>query len=363
MRNARGQVIPLWIVAILSTFVLMFMALNYGNTLRWQIRAQNAADAAVQAVTSIQTERFNMLTESLYAANVEEYRLRSLLDATLMTANLSGGCAVYAACATDYADLTAAFVRSSSRYTFDAQVLNDVSSLATYSTWLEDAQALLTHLSSGGTCNHQSVTSTTVNPAGGDCAFKYTLLPLGVQHTRGTTSGVGYETPLNPVEFDTLGNCIPSFGKVCDANQVNSENVDFDPVEVEVLTCAQVPPIIPSFGLLQTSNYYAVGRAAATSVMIEEDWFQPGSLYDNARAMNTPFQFTERYTPVEPSLSYDWYAVNFGGNGAQADPTYGVFHAANLAENEMSVRLGWWSAVPMKPFAPATSINLTTMCN
>ena len=363
MRNERGQVIPLWIVAILSTFVLMFMALNYGNTIRWQIRAQNAADAAVQAITSIQTQRFNMTTETLYAANIEEFRLRRLLDGILMTANMSGGCSTFVYCSADYTALTAAFVRSANRYTYDAEVLNNVVSFSTYANWQSDSAALLTHLQSN--CNAQNVTSATINSAGGDCAFAYTMLPTSGTMLRGTSGTSSYSTPLNPVEYDALGNCIPSFGKVCDANAVNSQSVDFNPVQVEVLTCAIVPPILPTFGLLKTQPYYAVGRAAATSVMVEQDWFQPGALYDNARGPNTVFQFTETYgtsVPPGPGMPYNWYAVNFGGNGAVASPTYGVFHAANLGTDELSVRLGWWNAVPMKPFTPASQIDLSTMC-
>jgi Putative Flp pilus-assembly TadE/G-like len=369
MKHSRGQVIPLWIVAILSTFVLMFMALNYGNTIRWQVRAQTAADAAVQALTSIQTQRFNMMTETLYSLNIEEFRLRRLLDATLMTANLSGGCnysGLSTYCSADYALLTAAFVRSASRYTYDAQVLNNVTSYSTYANWQNDAQALLHHIQS--TCNQPAIGSLPeTNLAGGDCAFQYTMLPITGSTLRGTSAGTGYQTPLNPVEFDVNEQCIPSFGRVCDANEVNSQNVDFNPVQVEVLACAVIPPIIPAFGALQTQPYYAVGRAAATSVMVEEDWFQPGALYDISRAGFTHFQFEETYgTSVPPSgtsgMPYDWYGVDYGGNGAVASATFGGF-AQSVYTDEMSVRLGWWNSVPMKPFTPASQINLTTMCS
>jgi hypothetical protein len=371
MRHSRGQVIPLWIVAILSTFVLMFMALNYGNTIRWQVRAQTAADAAVQALTSIQTQRFNMMTETLYSLNIEEFRLRRLLDATLITANNSGGCNYNnenAYCATDYALLTAAFVRSVSRYTYDAQVLNNVTSYSTYVNWQNDATALLHHIQAN--CNQPT---TGFNPptygAGGDCAFQYTMLPITGSTLRGTNTGTGYQSPLNPVEFDSEVQCIPSFGRVCDANEVNSENQDFQPVQVEVLACAVIPPIIPAFGALQTQPYYAIGRAAATSVMVEEDWFQPGALYDNVRTGNTPFQITEGYgaaVPPAPPTSggppYNWYDVNYGGNGAVANATFGGF-SESFYTDEMSVRLGWWNSVPMQPFTPASQINLGTMCN
>jgi hypothetical protein len=88
----RGQVLPLWIVAILTTFAFTFLSLNYGNQIRMQIRAQNAADAAAQALLAIQTERWNMMTAMLYASSVEEYRIRHILDGILLAENGAGGC-------------------------------------------------------------------------------------------------------------------------------------------------------------------------------------------------------------------------------------------------------------------------------
>ena len=74
---------------------LMFGALNYGNTLRWNIRAQSAADSAAQGLLTIQTQRWNAMNEALYAANVEEFRLRSILNSLLLSMNDSGPCATY----------------------------------------------------------------------------------------------------------------------------------------------------------------------------------------------------------------------------------------------------------------------------
>jgi hypothetical protein len=91
-------------------------------------------------------------------------------------------------------------------------------------------------------------------------------------------------------------------------------------------------------------------------------------LNDNARPGLTPFQFVETYeTSVPPSgppsgTPYNWYDVDFGGNGAIANATFGGFQQL-WYRDEMNVRLGWWNSVPMKPFTPASQINLATMCN
>jgi hypothetical protein len=127
-----------------------------------------------------------------------------------------------------------------------------------------------------------------------------------------------------------------------------------------VVACAVVPPVIPNFWKFQTQPYYAVGRSAATAVMFEEDWFQPGALYDSVRGPNVFFQPNEKYDPT-PAGSYDWYSVNFGGNGATAYSAYNAF-TQPAGTDEMSARLGWWNAIPMKPFADSSLINLTTDC-
>src|SRR5665213_2051837 len=54
--------------------------MQYGEVLRWQIRAQNAADAAASASLSAQTQTWIQQLALLYAASVEEWRIRHLLS-------------------------------------------------------------------------------------------------------------------------------------------------------------------------------------------------------------------------------------------------------------------------------------------
>jgi hypothetical protein len=360
VQHPRGQVLPLWIVAIMTTFVLMFMALNYGNVIRWQIKAQSAADAAAQGVLSIQTERWNMMSETLYAANVEEYRIRRLLDGILMTMEQSGGCASTtpsATCDSDYMSLRSAYLRAVNRYTADVSTLNDIVAYATYSGWKTDAASFLQHVQ-GTSCNNSDnalVASGTISAAGGDCSFQYTMV------------GYSQRTGLNPVEYDASGICTPDLGRTCDTgavSEVDSESPDFAPLQVDIVTCAIVPPVIPNFWSFKTQPYYAVGRAAATSVMFEQDWFQPGSLYDQLRGPNQPFQPKENYVTPLPSVptTYDWYNVDFGGNGTTAWSAYNAY-TSPVDVDEMSARVGWWAAIPVRPpTADDANVNLTTDC-
>ncbi len=346
-RDSRGQVLPLWTVAIMTTFVLMFMALNYGNVIRWQVRAQSAADSAAQAVLSVQTQRWNMMMESLYAANVEEYRIRRLLNGIMLTVENSGGCAQASTCPQTYMALRSAYLQSVNRYTADVSLLNNIASYAAQNLDSDDATKLLTHMSSSTFCNASNVAKTSISVAGVDCGFNYTV------------AGVQARTGLQDLKYDAQGICVPGLGRVCTGSP-DTEAADYAPIQVDVVACAVVPPAIPSFWMFKTQPYYAIGRAAATSVMFEEDWFEPGALYDSVRGPNVTFQPSEKYDTT-PAAGYDWYLVNFGGNGATAWSAYNAF-TEPVAVDEMSARLGWWNAVPIKPFAPASTINLSTAC-
>jgi hypothetical protein len=77
----RGQTLPIWTFAIFTSLALMFFTLNYANVVRAQVRAQTVADMLVQTMLSVQATRWNKLTMALYAADVEEWRIRNLLRA------------------------------------------------------------------------------------------------------------------------------------------------------------------------------------------------------------------------------------------------------------------------------------------
>jgi len=372
----RGQVLPLWVLAILTTFVLMFLTIDYGNTLRWQMRAQNAADAAAQAVMAIQTEHFNELTMTLYASNVEEYRTRALLDGMLNSLNGAGGCSgdpptpvaknqaqfssytINGSCAQVFKTLLPFYEESVARYGTDVAALNNVATLTTYTNWKNDSTSMIAHLDSSFHCN--TSTTTVVVSDGGDCQFQYTL------------NGIAYRTGLNAVSHDAYNIVLPALGATL-ANNAETENPQlFDPGMVDVVVCAKVPPIVPLFGALTAKTHYVIGRAGAAAVLEENDWLQPGTIIDPARGgSNIPFQPLETYTSADaPPLAYDWYGVWFGGNNwtasSYADPKipgqtdYGYY--TNQSANEFDGYAGWWGAIPYDPrlvipgaAAPATA--------
>jgi hypothetical protein len=376
--SERGQVLPLWIVAILTTFALMFLAINYGNTIRWQMRAQNAADGAAQALMAIQTQRFNELTAALYASNVEEFRIRLLLDGMLNSLNGAGGCtgrptngpqapipgrpyrwpSDATSCDNTFNTLLPEYVKAVNRYTVDVHKVNDVASAAGFAAWQHDADNLLKHLANN--CNDVTTTDAkAVNDAGGDCAFKYHLV------------GTKRRTGLHAVSADGYVVFVPTQGFTL-ADDAETENPNyFEPGMVDIVTCATVPPLIPAFGAINAKSHYVIGRAGATAVLTEEDWLQPGYLKDPARGNGNDIQFQpkENYVDADRGDPYDWYGVYYGGNSWQTggfmykgQQKFGYTSYPKI--NDLSAYDGWWNAIPYDPkkVDDGTAINTTNDC-
>lgn len=341
--RSRGQVLPMWTIGIIATFSLMFLAMNYANSIRYQIRAQNAADAAAAALITIQAQRWNEMTASLYAANVEEYRARTLLDGMLLTIDSSGGCDPQNGngidpkdCNRVYSDERTAYLRSASRYSADVQMLQNSTFNSTNSIWATDAQTLLNSLKTS--CNNAQPTVTqasveAIRAAGGDCAFTYQIV------------GTQQRPNLKNVMSDAYGILVPSLGSDAAAGYAQESPDLWAPVSVDVLVCATVPPLIPNFGPIHFAPFKAAARGAATDVMVEQDWMMPGATVDPQRANGSLFQPDEIYTPNNPN---GFYNVSFGG-----DPStiYGNGYGAQITSKQMMVRIGWWGPIPTQPLS------------
>ena len=367
-QRVRGQVLPMWALGIITTFALMFLALNYGNAIRWQIRAQNAADAAANAVVSIQSQRWNVMTATLYAASVEEYRSRRLLDSLLLTIDQSGGCkgslypslvtgfpdplytsVSFGSCNRVYTDLRVAYLRSVNRYGNDISDLNSVAALSTYTGFTSDAASLLRTLQACSTVAAASpapsatpaatpAPGASASPTCGDTSFKYSFAP----------SGIVQQTNLNNVTQDAQQWQI-AYSASASPAVINAEL--FAPIKVDIVTCAIVPAILPNFGPMHFKPYYAVGRAAAANVMVEQDWLQPGSIADPQRSGTALFQPTEDITaPLPtPAPAYNWYDVNFGGEQNTAYVNSGAF-GFQFLNDDFEAQVGWWGGIPIRPF-------------
>jgi hypothetical protein len=384
----RGQVLPMWIAGVISAFALAFLTANYANSVRFQIRAQNAADSAASAVVAIQADQWNLITSLLYAQNVEEFRSRKLLDGMLLAIHRSGGCnaggyvasiagvlqpqpkAWYSTaegtCNRTYIDMRDNLERSEARYATNIQYLNTLTNQTTFANFQTNAAAMLTSLQNN--CN--ASTTTTVVAIGGDCgngdgtgSMKYTFAPASTSAGYGgmTTSAVAYRTNLGAVEMDAADYFIPGVGGAATKHGLDTEAPSlWAPVAVDVVACEKITPLIPNFGPFHQPTYYAVGRAAATDAMVTQEWLEPEVM--GLSHGTGPFQPAENYTQSMPdpgvgfsygaNANYDWYQVDYSGNNYTANPTN---FTATLNYSELSALFGWWSAVPILPFGGAVS--------
>jgi Flp pilus assembly protein TadG len=117
----RGQTLPVWTLGIAAMLALLFFIVNYSNMIRWQIRAQNAADSAASAGIATDANMDNQADMMIYAEAVDEMRMRYLLQAMLNTVYVPSSCAP--ACNAALAKLEAAYNAASASYATLAQDL------------------------------------------------------------------------------------------------------------------------------------------------------------------------------------------------------------------------------------------------
>jgi hypothetical protein len=384
----RGQVLPIWIAGCIAVLAFAFLTANYANSVRYQIRAQNAADSAASAVVAVQADQWNTITALLYAQNIEEVRARHILDGMMLAIHRSGGCTstgyvkaksgvmqaqpqswystAEGTCNRTYIDLRDNLIRSEQRYNVNSGFLNTISQQATFATFATNAAAMLASLQSN--CNTD--TPATVNAIGGDCgngngsnAIKYSFAPGSASAGYGgmTTSAVAYRTGLGAVESDAANYFIPGVGGAATKHGLDTEATNlWAPVAVDVVACEKIRPLIPTFGPFAQPTYYAVGRAAATDAMVTQEWLEPAVM---GIAGQPHFQLPEAYTTSMPDPStpqqyatypnrIDWYLVNYDANNYTGNATN---LTATLTYNETSALFGWWSAIPVLPFGGAVS--------
>ena len=346
MHAQRGQTIPVWIFGILTSMMLMVMVFNYGNSIRWQIRSQNAADAVAQGIVSVQAQHFNQMLITVHAAAIEEYRIRRTLNALLMVLQGSGGCQTNGTapdCATAYNSLRDNYIAEVGRY---GQLVQQMQAISNYTQTQQIADMNSIAQSFQTTC----VSS---GPTGGDCVFSFAI---ATPSARPNLSGA-----LSDAAGEDNGDGMP----------LASVPADLQPLEVEVTACALVSSPLNSFFKLNVQPFYAIGRAAATTAMVTQEWAAPGVQINpnspGGAAAFQPPEYVESPTNSAPAgysasdlcspaaADYDWYAVKWCSNSynsiyAVGNPSpFGGFSGV-IRTDEYSVWTGWWSALPIAPY-------------
>ncbi len=363
---------PIWVMAILTSLSLIYLSLNYANVLHWQTRAQTAADAAASAALAFQSLDLNKMTVLLYSADVEEWRIRHLIQGMLDTGVYhptagglntqntigNGGCTYPAAallsqtpsnatpggsCFWIYENLYSQYLKAVARYTSDIKMLHYVASNMNTSTQSFDAQWNV-HLS-GGACSYPV-----------DCAFTYNMLDYS---TRPTTQGVGRDAAYAQMGGFTASTTPASV---------------WQPARIEVAACMAVPPLInfKIFGL-SPQSVTVIGRAAATNVPINEEWLEPG--VDSSTTLGGVFQPTEVYNNAGDA-SYavqdtygssqsprPWYETNYPGLTYTAQSgTPSMPYKLNAFGDDFEAMVTWWNAIPIAPYV-TTSYTTSQICS
>lgn len=319
----RGQTYPIWIGSIFLTLIFAFVLVNYANVFTVQIKAQNEADSAAAAVVSIQSQEWNQINELLYASDVEEYRLRHLLEGLRISAERSGGCNTTGrSCAVVYQNMYKAYFQSLYRYDADVQLLSQASTTMGFQNIYKDGYALLQRLSS--TCGSAPTTSL-------DCGLTFALTGFTIR------SNVG-ESSMYPAAIILQG---PT------ASITSAWPAFFAPITVEVSVCSRVDPIFKGFWLLGAfPSVPVVARGAASDVMVVQEWIQPGT--DINPLTGNVYQPTEVYGDPAPDGT-NWYTVDYGGNTTTANLFFPVY-SGFINNEEFSQHIGWWGPIPVYPF-------------
>lgn len=256
--NQRGQTMPFWVIGVLIVLTMLFFVANYGASIIWQIRAQNAADSAASTALTVQANLWNEENTILYSASLDEYRLRAINQAILNTINGVGGCSG-SQCDQDYQSLVSEYNAALSGYNADIQLLRQGNNF-TEGGQQADVRKAQAHIGS--------------NCAAGDymCSFSYTALDVSNGNGQGNGSSL--------------------------------------PTQDDYVACKNVAYIAPLlFKLSNNASYKVVGRGAAAIVPVQTEAFVPGTAINPSTG--AVYQAPE--TQWASAYSSNWYTVDFSG--------------------------------------------------
>ena len=265
--GTRGQTMPFWLIAITVVLGLTFFVASYVNTIAWQIHAQNAADSAASAGLSVHANVLNEESTLLYAAAVDEYRIRAINQAMLNAMNGTGGCAQTQTCAQDYAVLLQEYqdlVAQSGAFAKDIQLLRQADNFTQGGQQNDERKAIQAF----GNCGQ---------PGGGfDCAFTYNVV-ADIQ----SGNGNGKKNMLQ---------------------------------QVDVIACRVVPYFAPALYIMNgQTSFMALGRSAAAVVPVSnQQSFAPGQPDPMTGQIYQPVESAWNGTQL-PDAGNPLYVVDFKG--------------------------------------------------
>jgi hypothetical protein len=295
---------PFWALSILLALGLALFVMNYTNTVRWHIRAQNAADSAALTTISADANVSNQQTLAEYTLAVDEFRLRSIVNSMVNAANSVGGCEpenddTGTDCDNAYDQEPEAYDKALGEYQNE---LNYAESLRSA------APPRPMSMPTGAAGTPQPLPSAPANSAA-PAAFS-----LAASNTNCWDTGTGRAI------FD----CSFSYSANPDLAQTGIGSAEY----VDIIACRTVSQLSP-LAFNGQNSFTAQGRSAATLHGVTET-FSPGLTTDpdatpGASGTQPPYQQIESCppTPGPCNLSEGWmaapaYVVNYAGLKVQA---------------------------------------------
>jgi hypothetical protein len=318
--SQRGQTIPFWAVGSVTVLVAMMFLLNFTDTIRWHIRAQNAADTAATAALAADADQNNQITMAQYTLAIDEYRIRSISQSMINGANGQGGC-VPTQDDTGF-DCDNAYDQEPDVY--DAAV-ND------YATTLAQLQKIYAAPGPSPiplpTPSGQPQQSYPQAPAGSAAVAAFSMV---------ASDNFCWDNPGSaaPHAFD----CAFQYNANGNFMQTGLGSTHY----VDIVTCRKVNVNVPGFLHLGShTQFQAVGRAAATLAPVTET-FNPGT-QQNPDVPGTPYQ------PIESCP-----AVQTAGKGVSCGYTDGWLATAPYVTDfsGLNVTATFFVPVPTKPTNP-----------
>jgi hypothetical protein len=307
----RGQVLPLWTLGALACLSMTLFLINYANLIRWQVRAQNAADSVSSASLSTVANYYNSMTMAVYAANVAELRLRYLDQALVNNLNALGCNSATVNCDADYDYLLTAYNNAQVAYVNAAAVVEQLAggedNVKQFQASGQGAwQAIVPGQAQGSAyldCGDGDDTYK-VCTANTDSAFTYYALDVpgivGLDDNTGNSVGIG---------------------------QANT---------IDTAACVDVPLVGVGFLKLPSKTFRAVGRSALGLVPTTETIANVGALGPSGA----------RYQPNE-----DW-VTSAGGTDS------GTYYTVDFTT--LSFTLNFYAPGPVAPYKSFNPASIPT---
>ena len=214
----RGQTLPFFVIATMLALSLVFFVFNYANTMRWQIRAQNAADSAAVALLASDAQAANSMETLLYAMSLQDFKMSTINSATVNLLQNNTVCILQNPCSQKLSALLTQYVN------YAAELPKLESSLQTFVSGLKNA-SLVNQLGLNGNNNPSGVANGFINSllSGGKCV-------------------------------NVLTNCAEGF-------TYSVAVVTTVPLVIDVVACKNVSSLAGGLLHLPSSSFKAVGRA------------------------------------------------------------------------------------------------------